>query len=555
MGEQRSRRLFGGFSFVFIYCWYIAYWRHFEDGPLVAALDPLAGTAKTLVSFAVIAGVAASLFLPWHRIVEQRRLLKLAVHLLACFPFFVLPLVAGAAPVVFMSLLGGFSIGAVMARSLYTMFFEAMDIHPAKVTVAGYIIIQLYVHLSDIVPLVAVPPLYYPLSAITLLAGISLSYLRLDGEEMERRRVLPENRLWLSDNWHVLAMIMLIQTCLTLYGILMVNHTTWRGSFGEALNIVPDVLMFLFLALFGKRLTLVGSLVAFLALYSGAIGAFSVFGINARIPMQLIMEPAYRIVDFLFVWLLSVVFYTYGRNQVRLKACLAVFFAARFAGIVGFEALFATLESTSAAPFFALLPAFITALLLPSAQRTLKNMEAQRAYAERQQEVNAPLPPERQDVVFAREILTQTLPEGITLTEDEQTALAYLIDGQDTDVAAYFTGMPTSRIHSLNASALEKFDVKSVHELMVKLGAARAGRQDRDNRKAVFEKYGLTEREREITSLLLSAEPAKNIAKALGVSQSTVNFHSQNLYRKLGIQSRAELFILFEKPISRTTEA
>lgn len=55
----------------------------------------------------------------------------------------------------------------------------------------------------------------------------------------------------------------------------------------------------------------------------------------------------------------------------------------------------------------------------------------------------------------------------------------------------------------------------------------------------------LTPREKEICTFLLTGEPAKNISSALKISQSTVAFHCQNLYRKLNIQSRAELFNLF----------
>ena len=52
----------------------------------------------------------------------------------------------------------------------------------------------------------------------------------------------------------------------------------------------------------------------------------------------------------------------------------------------------------------------------------------------------------------------------------------------------------------------------------------------------------LTSREREIFTLLLTDKPPKEIASFLKVSYYTVDFHRKNLYRKLGIQSRTELF-------------
>ena len=52
----------------------------------------------------------------------------------------------------------------------------------------------------------------------------------------------------------------------------------------------------------------------------------------------------------------------------------------------------------------------------------------------------------------------------------------------------------------------------------------------------------LTDREREIFTMLLKGVAPKEIAHSLKVSYSTVNFHRNNLYRKLGVQSIHELF-------------
>ncbi len=53
---------------------------------------------------------------------------------------------------------------------------------------------------------------------------------------------------------------------------------------------------------------------------------------------------------------------------------------------------------------------------------------------------------------------------------------------------------------------------------------------------------GLTTREREIFILLLTDDSPKMIAGKLKISSATVNFHTNNLYRKLNIQSRTQLF-------------
>jgi DNA-binding CsgD family transcriptional regulator len=56
----------------------------------------------------------------------------------------------------------------------------------------------------------------------------------------------------------------------------------------------------------------------------------------------------------------------------------------------------------------------------------------------------------------------------------------------------------------------------------------------------------LTPREQEIFTMLLSGMAPKEIAYTLKVSYYTVLFHQKNLYRKLSVQSRAELFARYK---------
>ncbi len=60
-----------------------------------------------------------------------------------------------------------------------------------------------------------------------------------------------------------------------------------------------------------------------------------------------------------------------------------------------------------------------------------------------------------------------------------------------------------------------------------------------------FEKYCLTPRQKEIATLLLLAKTRRQIAGELSISESTVKMHVTDLYRKLNINSRVELFRLF----------
>ena len=62
---------------------------------------------------------------------------------------------------------------------------------------------------------------------------------------------------------------------------------------------------------------------------------------------------------------------------------------------------------------------------------------------------------------------------------------------------------------------------------------------------AVKEESGLSEREQEIFTMLLSGKEPKEIAGSLNISYSGVNYHIKNLFGKLGIQSRAEMMIRY----------
>ena len=59
----------------------------------------------------------------------------------------------------------------------------------------------------------------------------------------------------------------------------------------------------------------------------------------------------------------------------------------------------------------------------------------------------------------------------------------------------------------------------------------------------------LSEREREVWSLLASGLSNAAIARKLGVSPSTVKFHTQNLFQKLGVSNRTAAAVEYEKQI------
>ena len=63
---------------------------------------------------------------------------------------------------------------------------------------------------------------------------------------------------------------------------------------------------------------------------------------------------------------------------------------------------------------------------------------------------------------------------------------------------------------------------------------------------SVAQRYGLTERERDVLVLLARGHGRKYVADHLQVSLNTVRSHSRNIYGKLGIHSHSELMALLE---------
>lgn len=80
------------------------------------------------------------------------------------------------------------------------------------------------------------------------------------------------------------------------------------------------------------------------------------------------------------------------------------------------------------------------------------------------------------------------------------------------------------------------------------LRSIRISQDEHKTLEQMLDALNLTPREHEVAGLLLSGDSQKIIAAKLNISNATVGFHTKNLYRKLNIQSRAELFALFIEP-------
>ena len=59
----------------------------------------------------------------------------------------------------------------------------------------------------------------------------------------------------------------------------------------------------------------------------------------------------------------------------------------------------------------------------------------------------------------------------------------------------------------------------------------------------------LTAREKDVLSFILSGEKRKNIASSLFITESAVKKHTANIFKKLGVESRMELYKKVKKYI------
>lgn len=78
-----------------------------------------------------------------------------------------------------------------------------------------------------------------------------------------------------------------------------------------------------------------------------------------------------------------------------------------------------------------------------------------------------------------------------------------------------------------------------------KLASSPGDAHPEGTRPAEGESAALTQREREVFHLLVEGYTLRETAQRLGLKYSTVNTHMTGIYRKLGVNSRAELIIRY----------
>ena len=535
--RNKGRKLpLTAFAFSLQYAFYHVYFRDFPGGPVGAAVRAAGASVETvsvcvLVSFAV--GIACCFNNAWMQMVYRRRSLKLFLLICAFLSVFLLPLASYVWLIMALAIIGAFCAGTIMCRSLYTAMFLSLGIHPSLLVVAVYAIFQPIYLIFEFIPALRTLPMFYAVGAPMLFAGLAFFFPH-EGDEMERRRVLPENKLRLGVIWPPLALIILAQVSFAFYEVVLFPQMPGQ-PYDQALRIIPYVVVMLILILFGRKISIRGALYTYAVISACAALAFQMD--MSRAVVYMFTEPAYRFFTLFLFWLLLSSFRMYGRSQSRLKLFIAADVALGVVVIMLAQLLLPLLPSgfISEIPLFAIV--VLVFLLIPKAEQVIRNMDSQGEYAESRSERDVPLPDEREDILAAIDALIHTRPAGAALTREEEKALAYLINGQPADVTAHFMDVPISRVNELTAAVIARFGCKNAHELMVKLGAAQAELVQREQMRGLIATESLSQAEMDVALMLVEGEPKREIARKLHISADELKQHEDAIRQKLNILS------------------
>ncbi len=301
-----------------------------------------------------------------------------------------------------------------------------------------------------------------------------------------------------------------------------------RPNFEEVPNIylfqiIPNVIVIILYFCWIYRVKLIVNMTVFFVLLCLAFVTFQVSGGSAigRYIFEVFIEAANYFIDVFEFVIFARLMYAFGRRAFRIKIVFAIV-TLIIGGVYAVAALFWDTEFTTAQ--YSMFYIVIVLLLagVPYFSKALPFLfdEEYQTDSGIQREID-----EQFD-----DLVTDSLA-GRQLTEKELEIVSILCRRQDYDVVANILGISGKELQNYCDSIFRKLGVKNKHQLYSKFDP--------------FESYDLTTREKELARLLLTGEPQKNIAPLMGVSYSTVKFHSNNLYKKLNIQSRAELFQLF----------
>lgn len=132
--------------------------------------------------------------------------------------------------------------------------------------------------------------------------------------------------------------------------------------------------------------------------------------------------------------------------------------------------------------------------------------------------------------------------DGVFAPSDIWDLLGVRVGAPDGDDIYYCLYKPTGRVfqpeHKRKAAALVPH-LQRAHLVR----AALRGRKARSE--ASLQTYGLTPTEKRVLKEALTGATARDIARRLGVTENTLNWHLGNIYQKTDVKNRAALLLKF----------
>lgn len=361
---------------------------------------------------------------------------------------------------------------------------------------------------------------YSVIVVIQILSALALLHAKPD--ILRLRAQIPDKKISVREILTLFAITAGIYFCMG--GIQAVARPNFAQTpYIYLFQIIPNVITIVVYFLWIYRVRLIINMTFFFVLLGLAFATFQISGgsVGGRYVFEFFVESANYFIDVFEFVVFARLIYAFGRRAFRVKILIALLILI-IGGAYAVAALF--WDTSFSAGQYTLFYVVILLLLagVPYFAGALPFL-----FGENEVPVQAAGPPDAlpYDALAADGMAAQLL------TQNERSVLYYLSQKQDYDVIASLLSVSQKELREQITSIFSKLGVNSRGELF-----------DQVDR---FEKLGLTAREKELAALLLTGEAQKNIAAKMGVSYSTVKFHSNNLYRKLNIQSRAELFQLF----------
>ncbi len=556
-GETRKNNVYIATAFISMYCWYIACFRRLGVSPMTQLVrkngaPPAVWESVFLLS--LLGSFVFFLFFVKNQDMPRMRPVWTVLHIGAFVFVQAMVWMPTAALMYVVTCLGGICLGAVVNRVCFSLFLCLAGANLAKSVAVAYVFIQVYVHVYTILPVERYPAVYFGVEAATMAVALVCSRL-FRGNELEMRRMLPENPIWTGDIAPTFAVVVLAQLCYVLYDSLMVPQMA-RGAVYDTLQIVPNVVTLAALYVFSSFFTAQRSLKLFLILFACGVLSFLLAarpGVQ-RVVVDLFIQPAYLFFDVFIVSMLAAVFYIYGNRSLRLRLIACAVIPANALAHVLVQNVFRLLPSNFRNAVVILSFVLLMLLLSPMVERFIYAAQEQRLYADSQGDGQPVLPPDNPATISVRGRILARMPQDVAFTHMETKALAYLIDNYDTDVMAYFMGVPLPLTRACVRRILDKCGVPSRRELGIYFRDLLAGDNSFENLDKAAARCKLTPREKQVARLLLDGLTLRQIGPEMGISFHTVNAYSTSIYRKFGINSRIELFLRFgrQAPESQT---